>query len=419
MLQWMGGSRRKSQLQKQYFEQRKQKEKGAVAEGHIVETTIAGRHQKECQSLDILNLLDLSTVSAEGKGYPSRSHGKFGASTLKYQMPKDPAIIISSLVPPYSVKIKEKGAGAGAGTCAPPSSYQGELQYPKVSFGDHDNYDLNVANNSLDLKNVANNSLDLKNAATENQLSVFDMLISDESEVSSERRLVHEAHVAFSVEGLGKIRTETPLHSPKKKGSLSRNSKCSFGDTDISYNIREDIWDDPSTKCLSPQVGHDFTSVGVSGRYNPFKRNYDIRDLPAQPDWPLFETEDATDSLSLLSEESCSSTAEKGETINSTFGRTRMKQSRRISSTFVLAKSKFSKPASCCLQGEIGPSQTWFLKEGCNSVDIDLGFSYSGCTPEANIPSLGSQLWAEDPIGAFHVPEFNLDDKSCFDRPKQ
>ncbi|XP_039030906.1 uncharacterized protein LOC120165463 [Hibiscus syriacus] len=208
--------------QKQYFEQRKQKEKGAVAEGHIVETTIAGRHQKECQSLDILNLLDLSTVSAEG------SHGKFGASTLKYQMPKDPAIIISSLVPPYSVKIKE--------TCAPPSSYQGELQYPKVSFGDHDNYDLNVANNSLDLKN----------AATENQLSVFDMLISDESEVSSERRLVHEAHVAFSVEGLGKIRTETPLHSPKKKGSLSRNSKCSFGDTDISYNIREDIWDGKS-----------------------------------------------------------------------------------------------------------------------------------------------------------------------------
>ncbi|TYG83738.1 hypothetical protein ES288_D01G191800v1 [Gossypium darwinii] len=144
------------------------------------------------------------------------------------------------------------------------------------------------------------------------ELSVFDMLNNDESEVVSERSLVHEAHVAFSVEGLRKIRTETPLHAPKQEGrreyeiskenkygsnfmlndielevdammqdmdvplggnpsqflvditdshgnwkpnlstfsddmqldSHYRNSKCSFGDTDISYNIgREDIWD--------------------------------------------------------------------------------------------------------------------------------------------------------------------------------
>ncbi|XP_039003069.1 uncharacterized protein LOC120129692 [Hibiscus syriacus] len=206
-----GGSRRKVLIsrrstlnrQKQYFEQRKQKEKAAVSEGHIDETTITGRHQKECQSLDILNLLDLSTVSAEG------SHGKFGALTLMYQIPKDPAIIVSSSVPPSS-SLKTKEAGAGA----PPSSCQGKLQYSKVSFRDHDNSDLNVANNSLDLRN----------AATENQLSVFDMLISDESDVNSGRRLVLEAHVAFSVEGLGKIRTDSPLHSPKQKGSFLDNS---------------------------------------------------------------------------------------------------------------------------------------------------------------------------------------------------
>ncbi|TYI98032.1 hypothetical protein E1A91_D01G183900v1 [Gossypium mustelinum] len=46
------------------------------------------------------------------------------------------------------------------------------------------------------------------------ELSVFDMLNNDESEVGSERSLVHKAHVAFSVEGLRKIRTETPLHAP-------------------------------------------------------------------------------------------------------------------------------------------------------------------------------------------------------------
>ncbi|XP_017622655.1 uncharacterized protein LOC108466804 isoform X2 [Gossypium arboreum] len=59
-----------------------------------------------------------------------------GPSAIKYQMPEDPAKIITSSVPPsYSVKIKEAGA--------PPSSYQGELQCPKISFSDHD---LNAAN---------------------------------------------------------------------------------------------------------------------------------------------------------------------------------------------------------------------------------------------------------------------------------
>ncbi|KAL1186510.1 hypothetical protein V6Z11_A01G182700 [Gossypium hirsutum] len=45
-----------------------------------------------------------------------------GPSAIKYQMPEDPAKIITS---------------------APPSSYQGELQCPKISFSDHD---LNAAN---------------------------------------------------------------------------------------------------------------------------------------------------------------------------------------------------------------------------------------------------------------------------------
>ncbi|KAA3471783.1 hypothetical protein EPI10_017360 [Gossypium australe] len=496
---------------------------------------------------------------------------------------------------------------AGAG--APSGSYQGELQCPKISFSDHDNHALNASNDSLDLWN----------AATENQLSVFDMLINDEPEVGSERSLVHEAHVAFSVEGLGKIRTKTPLHSPKQEGRISsddcslpwnfsrqlnslkgsnfvlndielevdmdvplggspsqfsvditdshgnwkpnlstfsddmqldshyRNSKCSFGDTDISYNIgREDIWDvsylddgfphereddiswkywphkidgnsgdfldyengempdnafeghhmlrkrgvkatnlnslDPSPKHLSSKVGHDLTTL-IGERYNPIQTNYGIRDLPAQPGWPIFETEDAKDSLSLLSdfllqgdlvgryyfnlhvsslsppssfssEESCSSSAVRGETIDSsppnlmprqsrgicsTFGRTRMKydldndflketrcedrdnlgqQSGKYMRTPVLHKSKATKRASYCLQGGIELSQKWLLEEGCNPVDIDLGFGSSHCTSQANLPSVGSQLWAEDPIGAFPVPELNLDVKSCFNTPK-
>ncbi|KAH1122398.1 hypothetical protein J1N35_005558 [Gossypium stocksii] len=87
--------------------------------------------------------------------------------------------------------------------------------------------------------------------------------------------------------------------------------------------------------------------------------------------------------------------------------------------TPVLHKSRATKRASYCLQGEIELSQKWLLEEGCNSVDIDLGFSSSHCASQANLRSVGSRLWAEDPIGAFPVPELSLDVKSCFNTSKQ
>ncbi|KAH1109054.1 hypothetical protein J1N35_012822 [Gossypium stocksii] len=125
--------------------------------------------------------------------------------------------------------------------------------------------------------------------------------------------------------------------------------------------------------------------------------------------------------------------------ISSTFGRTRMKydpdndfaKETRYEDTDnlgqpsgkymripVLHRPKATKRASYCLQGEIELSQKWLLEEGCHAVDIDLGFSSSDCTSQANLPSLGSLLWAEDPIGAFPVPELNIDVKSCFNTPK-
>ncbi|MBA0629892.1 hypothetical protein Godav_002037, partial [Gossypium davidsonii] len=86
--------------------------------------------------------------------------------------------------------------------------------------------------------------------------------------------------------------------------------------------------------------------------------------------------------------------------------------------TPVPLKSTATKRASYYLQGGIELSQKWLLEEGCNAVDIDLGFSSFHCTSQANLPSVGSQLWAEDPIGAFPVPELNLNVKSCFNTPK-
>ncbi|XVE79884.1 hypothetical protein DITRI_Ditri14bG0093000 [Diplodiscus trichospermus] len=209
----------------------------------------------------------------------------------------------------------------------------------------------------------------------------------------------------------------------------------------------------PSPKRSSSEFGHDFTTL-IGVRHTPVQRNFGIKDLHGQPDGAFSETEDAKDNLSLLSEESCSSSAVRGGTINSSppnimpmqnrrktnaFGRTRTKYD--VDNVFdekthckdrynlgqrtgkfmrkpVVPKSKATKPANPCFHRDIGPSQTWLLEEGCNSVYINLGFSSSPCTSEAKLPSEGSKLWAEDPIGAFPVPELSLDVKSCFNRPK-
>ncbi|KAF6143043.1 hypothetical protein GIB67_041111 [Kingdonia uniflora] len=59
------------------------------------------------------------------------------------------------------------------------------------------------------------------------ELSVLDLLGDDGPNTKSERSTVHEAHVAFSVEGLGKIGMETPAHSPRQLGRISCNGLSS------------------------------------------------------------------------------------------------------------------------------------------------------------------------------------------------
>lgn len=58
--------------------------------------------------------------------------------------------------------------------------------------------------------------------ATEHQLSVFDLLGDDGPYGNLEGSPVYEAHVAFSVEGLGKVGTETPVHSPHQPHRVPR-----------------------------------------------------------------------------------------------------------------------------------------------------------------------------------------------------
>ncbi|CAH9121107.1 unnamed protein product [Cuscuta epithymum] len=62
------------------------------------------------------------------------------------------------------------------------------------------------------------NTLNQSKMSTEHPLSVIDILGDDCPNSNLEENVGHEAHVAFSIQGLGKVDTETPVHSPERPG---------------------------------------------------------------------------------------------------------------------------------------------------------------------------------------------------------
>jgi hypothetical protein len=71
----------------------------------------------------------------------------------------------------------------------------------------------NTDNQTNDFKKT-NTTADLMDG-TERKLSVFDLVGDDHTTTNLEECSPSEAHMAFSVEGLGKINTETPVNSPQ------------------------------------------------------------------------------------------------------------------------------------------------------------------------------------------------------------
>ncbi|XP_024040796.1 uncharacterized protein LOC18040262 isoform X4 [Citrus clementina] len=165
MLLWMGGSRRKvttsrksaQKRQKQYFEQRKrQHQQAAVLDSHA--------DPKEHRSLDVLSLLNLSTTAEERK-----------CACLN----------VTS------------------------SGYQAETISPK-------NFKFTASDSQNNAFNESSCDSYLRKTTNIQQISVFDLLADDGPSGNLEASPVHEAHVAFSVEGLGKVGTQTPILSPEQ-----------------------------------------------------------------------------------------------------------------------------------------------------------------------------------------------------------
>ncbi|XP_020883048.1 uncharacterized protein LOC9317180 isoform X1 [Arabidopsis lyrata subsp. lyrata] len=204
MLQWMGGSRRKvaashtsvKKRQKQYFEQRRQQQHQLTVGSESCTNDInnSNQHSREHQSLDILNLLNLSTATPECK----LSCPENGMQDLDADF--------------YSLKDNISGVGSSFNHIAEPTSSKRTL----FSLPDNQTNDFkkaNTDNQTNDFKK-ANTTADLMDG-TERKLSVFDLVGDDHTTTNLEECSPSEAHMAFSVEGLGKINTETPVNSPQ------------------------------------------------------------------------------------------------------------------------------------------------------------------------------------------------------------
>ncbi|XP_057789749.1 uncharacterized protein LOC131006604 isoform X3 [Salvia miltiorrhiza] len=204
MLQWMGGSRRKVTT-KQYFEQRKrQQQQTAGLESYSDGKRSCTLQSDYSRSLDILSL---ENVSAVAQGYNTSTtiasdNLENDDFTLNDQDAFPSQVILTSdCISVDQSEINERS----------PPSYVTEAEYPKKVSVHLQNNDENLVGNFSEL--------DSFKLSVSHQISVIDLL-GDGTNTNAEENSLREqeAHVAFSVEGLGQVETETPVHSPKIPG---------------------------------------------------------------------------------------------------------------------------------------------------------------------------------------------------------
>ncbi|CAJ2640515.1 unnamed protein product [Trifolium pratense] len=215
MLQWMGGSRRKvtasrmstQKRQKQYFEQRKRQQQNVHITGsdnRAESSGVGGQIPKEHQSLDILNLLNLSKNAQEYNSFSQNVKGRDDGDVFSV-MPgivsrNQPRIPTIEETTANACGFEEKEAGV-------PLSCQIETSPKKLlrSAPDHHRTAFDGQQRHR------------KTATDQYSLSVIDLLCDDELNPTVEKSPTCEDHVSFSLEGLGKVGTETPVQSPQQQ----------------------------------------------------------------------------------------------------------------------------------------------------------------------------------------------------------
>ncbi|XP_054798531.1 uncharacterized protein LOC129303320 isoform X3 [Prosopis cineraria] len=562
MLQWMGGSRRKvttsrkstQKRQKQYFEQRKRQQQNLQIMGSESSSDvlgISGQYLKEHRSLDILNLLNLSTNAQECYS-PCVKDAEVNVSTMPSNILKNqPTVFTSMDTHLESSRIEEAIVGEPLG-CQIDASQEKVL----VCAPNYQNGGLNrIPCTSTNSKTMNDEYVGL---------SVIDLLYDDGPKIIVEEHPTFEDHVAFSLEGLGKVGAETPPHSPqqpnrisygfsqllkdekKKKWSKAINHELEDLELEVDlmmkdingasisnfsnlpynkgkqglvasqdYNhfndqankngsfisqeffctseIKDDIWNAPSSSFSDEKFDNEreydtswkkktfqrgtsspasLKSGVCKARYAfdshlPKKRSlaaafdgFDTIELPAtyskcqsENDYDFFVAsgasrccrsdanfhvqslvpEDVRDNSSLLSEESCSSTAVRSEAITyspsrlatgetseehkytfGSAGNERRSNEGKCRSTSNLSKQRPSHYSNSILEEDICVHSGWQFEKRYSPVNMNSGDSSFCQNLGAKFAALGSNNGNEDPFGIFSIPESRKKASSSF-----
>ncbi|CAI0431496.1 unnamed protein product [Linum tenue] len=194
------------------------------------EKNIDEQNQKEPRSLDVLSLLNLSTISRQVKHadaspcgkHPMPELSKVNASGVQSNFPKTvPRMFDDSFSPTDSLEIRE---GQQAPISPKKILFPAPENAPDVSNGIVDKIDFQETA-TLQSKQLT---------STPEKLSVFDLLADDGPNANS-RSPVHEAHVTFSVDGLGEVGADTSVQAPPQSDRYA-----SFGFFNPSKPVRQD-----------------------------------------------------------------------------------------------------------------------------------------------------------------------------------
>ncbi|CAN6469436.1 unnamed protein product [Victoria cruziana] len=243
MLQWMGGSRRKvttsrkatRSRQRQYFEQKRRRQ--LIGDEKDLSGSEKHSKNKVLRSLDVLSLMSLSALTHQ----VCKPGLNLEAETA---LRNDPVSIYTAR---KTVDDDDLQPGCSRSTCDRQPGLESDSN---MSPGERLSLENSANNHPLcgkDLPCKKGGGLNFVKKSAETDLSVINLLSDDGR--SPEKQPTNEAHVAFSIEGLGKLDAQTPKPvrrisatdslRPPKLNVRSAASKKRKGPR-LNYNI--DMW---------------------------------------------------------------------------------------------------------------------------------------------------------------------------------
>ncbi|KAL9251919.1 hypothetical protein AKJ16_DCAP10052 [Drosera capensis] len=187
--------------QKQYFEQRKwrrQQEVASVGNDKFDGSNNMKQHQRNNQSLDVLSLLNVpKSIYSTGDHASSTDYHVWKSTTPVYV---DGIASMNPVTTPG-----KRGPDVESGT---PSGHNQANALSKRFLHSSSNSSNHPYEARIDGKDC--------NIAPSGWVSVFDLISDDVAPEVSKRYPAHEAHAGFSIEGLGRVGADTPVHSPQQ-----------------------------------------------------------------------------------------------------------------------------------------------------------------------------------------------------------